>query len=121
VERYLLITLLALGACKKPSDDGRSASQRASAKKTDEAAKKGALTEKLDPKKDLASQERNLERLHLDERGSRAAGNHAALWAIHWDERSAKKLIAKDRQLIAAGETKKDVEDPAAAKAVVSK
>jgi hypothetical protein len=119
VKRQLLLLLLAFGACKKPTDDGQSQQQRDKSKQTDEASKKGALTEQLDPQKDLATQKRNLERLHLDYKGSKAAGNHAAVWAVKWDIHRTEKLIKKDEQLIAQGETKpkKDVENPNAAKA----
>jgi hypothetical protein len=118
MQRLLLLAALSFAAChKKETDDGQSAKQRAQADQTDKAAKKGALTEKLDPKKDLEEQEHNLKRLKLDYEGSKKAGNHAAVWAIEWDMRTAKKLVKKDEQLIAQGETKKDVSDPAAAKA----
>lgn len=119
VKRTLLFALLALGAChKKPSDDGQNAQQREKSKQTDQAAKKGALTEQLSPQKDLELQEHNLKRLAINEEGSKKAGNHAAVWAVKWDIRRTHKLIDKDRKLIAKGETtKKHVEDPNAAKA----
>jgi hypothetical protein len=71
------------------------------AKKTDAAAKKGALTEKEDPKKDLAKQQKNLTRLEANLEGAHAYGNRVAAWAIEYDLHNTRKLIEKDRGLLA--------------------
>jgi hypothetical protein len=118
MKRFLAIALVVLGACGRDSNtEGQNAKQRAASAQSDEAAKKGALTEQLDPKIDLEQQERNLRRLRLDEAGSRAAGNHAAVWAVRWDIHRTAKLIDKDKQLSARGAAKELVDNPAAAKA----
>jgi hypothetical protein len=97
-----------LAACSHPpADDGRSASQRKTAEKTDEAAKKGALKQKADPAADLKKQKHNLERLEANARDSRAAGNRFGAWTAEWDARSVRKLTAKDEAREESG-TKND-------------
>ena len=103
VMKHTLLFLFALAGCSKPpADDGRNASHRETARKTDEKAKKGALEVKSDPAADLKKQKLNLARLEANAKGSREAGNRMGVWATEWDMRAVRELIAKDEQRVGA-------------------
>ena len=92
-------------ACHRASEeggDGRNAAQRQHARKTDIAAKRGALRAADDPRQDLAKQEANLQRLARNAALNRAAGNRVGAWAAEWDLRRTRKQIEQDRAKIAA-------------------
>jgi hypothetical protein len=104
----VFVALLSSAACgKKAADDGRSPAQRETARRTDAAAKKGALRPSADPAVDLEKQRRNLERLRENERGAREAGNRIAAWTARHDAHKVEKQIAEDERLI----RQRDVEE----------
>ncbi len=76
-----------------------------------EKEKKGALKEQQDPKKDLALQKENLEKLRENAAADRKAGNRVGAWAAEGDAKHAEKLIKKDEKLIKEGERKQPNEE----------
>jgi len=87
----------------KPDD--RSATQ-----KKEQAEKKGALKERVDPAKDLKLQEANVKKLEQNAAIERKNGNRVGAWAAEHDAKHAKKLIAKDKELLKKGEAKRSVD-----------
>ena len=84
--------------------------QRSAGEKKEQAEKKGALKERVDPAKDLKLQEANVKKLKQNAEAERKNGNHVGAWAAEGDEKHAEKLIAKDQDLLKKGETKQNVD-----------
>lgn len=102
--RVLLFGALLLPATALADDvrneKGNTPKQEADAKKSDQAAKKGALKEKKSPAADLKLQEENVKKLREDAAQDRKVGNRAGAWAADMDARHAQKLVDKDKKLL---------------------
>jgi hypothetical protein len=84
--------------------------ERPASEKKEQAEKKGALKEHVDPKTDLKVQEANVKKLHQDAAVDRKNGNRVGAWAAEGDAKHAEKLIAKDQEVLKKGETKHAVD-----------
>lgn len=84
--------------------------QRSSGEKKEQAEKKGALKEHVDPAKDRKAQEANVEKLRHNAEVERKSGNRVGAWAAERDAKHAEKLIAKDKELERKGEGKASVD-----------
>ena len=76
-----------------------------------EKQKRGALKEQPSPEKDLKLQKENVEKLRENAAADRKAGNRVGAWAAERDMKHAKKLIAKDEELIREGKKKQPNEE----------
>jgi tRNA A37 N6-isopentenylltransferase MiaA len=85
--------------------------QRSAPEKKEQAEKKGALKERVDPQKDAKLQKANIKRLERNAEISRASGNRVGAWAAESDAKHAKKLLDKDEKLLENGEQKQKVDD----------
>jgi len=84
--------------------------ERPASEKKEQAEKKGALKERVDPAKDLKLQEANVKKLRQNAEVDRKNGNRVGAWAAEADAKHAQKLIAKDKELSNKGETKSSVD-----------
>jgi hypothetical protein len=84
--------------------------RRSGAEKKEQAEKKGALKERVDPAKDLKAQRENVKKLRHNAAENRKVGNRIGAWAADRDAKHAEKLIAKDEALLRQGEQKKTVD-----------
>ena len=84
--------------------------QRSTTQKKQQAEKKGALKERVDPAKDLAAQKANVKQLEHNAEVEKKNGNHVAAWAAEGDAKHAAKLEKKDEKLLRAGEKKQHVD-----------
>jgi uncharacterized membrane protein YqiK len=95
---------------KKTTTTENKVDQRPAKQKKEQAEKKGALKERVDPAKDLAAQKANVKQLEHNAEVEKKNGNHVAAWAAESDAKHAEKLEKKDEKLIQKGEKKKDVD-----------
>lgn len=84
--------------------------QRSSHQKKEQAEKKGALKERVDPAKDEKAQQANVKELRQNAEAERKNGNRVGAWAAEGDAKHADKLIAKDKELVKKGESKHAVD-----------
>ena len=84
--------------------------QRAKSEKKEQAEKKGALKERVDPAADLKVQEANVKKLGQNADAERKNGNRVGAWAAESDSKHAAKLIEKDKKLMKKGESKQSVD-----------
>ncbi len=96
----LAVTLVA------PALSSAAPDQRSHGEKKEQAEKKGALKEHVDPKTDLKVQEANVKKLRQDAAVDRKNGNRVGAWAAEGDAKHAEKLIGKDEELVKKGEGK---------------
>jgi hypothetical protein len=94
----------AIGNAEPPAD------QRSGAEKKEQAEKKGALKERVDPAQDLKAQRENVKKLRHNAAENRKIGNRIGAWAADRDAKHAEKLIAKDEALLQKGQQKKSVD-----------
>lgn len=100
---------------EKANGDEKSASsdkrdERSGKQKKEQAEKKGALKERVDPAKDAKAQKANIAQLRQNAAAERKEGNTVGAWAAEGDAKHAEKLLKKDQELLQKGETKKKVD-----------
>jgi hypothetical protein len=84
--------------------------ERSTGEKKEQAEKKGALKEHVDPAKDLKVQQGNVKKLRENAEVDRKNGNRVGAWAADRDAKHAEKLMAKDKELLRKGEAKHSVD-----------
>jgi hypothetical protein len=103
----LMVTLVGGGVAFA---DSSTTDKRPAKEKKQQAEKKGALKERVDPKADLAAQKKNEAQLKENIALEKKNGNHIAAWAAEGDLKHAQKLEKKDETLIQKGEKKHTVD-----------